>query len=65
MAIAGFVIGIISAIAYFGLPGIITSIIGLGISYRAYKKNLGSQKLAKIGILLNGFWLIFGIVGEF
>ena len=65
MAVAGFIIGIISAIAYFGLPGIITSIVGLFISYRAFKKGVGNQKLAKIGIGLNLFWLLFGVVGEF
>ena len=65
MAIAGFILGIISAIAYFGLPGIITSVIGLSLSYWAYRKGMANRRFATIGIALNSFWLIFGIVGEF
>lgn len=65
MAIAGVLFGIISVIAYFGLPGIITSLIGLFLTYQARSKASSNQRLVKIGFLLNGFFLIVGLYYQF
>ena len=65
MAIAGVIFGIISIISYFGLPGIITSLIGLFLTYRARGEAASSQQLVKIGFLLNGFFLIVGLYFQF
>jgi 4-hydroxybenzoate polyprenyltransferase len=65
MAIAGVIFGIISVIAYFGLPGIITSLIGLFLTYRARGEAASNQKLVKIGFVLNGIFLIMGLYFQF
>ena len=65
MAIAGVIFGIISVISYFGLPGIITSLVGLFITYRARGEAASNQQLVKIGFLLNGFFLLLGLYYQF
>ena len=65
MAIAGAIFGFISVISYFGLPGIITSIIGLFLTYRARGEASSNQQLVKVGFLLNGFFLLMGLYYQF
>lgn len=65
MAIASVIFGIISVVSYFGLPGIITSLIGLFLAYRARSNAASNQMLVKIGFLLNGFFLIMGLYYQF
>ena len=65
MAIAGVIFGFISVISYFGLPGIITSIIGLFLTYRARGEASSNQQLVKVGFLLNGFFLLMGLYYQF
>ncbi len=64
MATAGVIFGIISILAIFGLPGIVTSIVGLFLSVRACNRDTADQRLPIIGIVLNGFFLLAGIVVE-
>ena len=65
MAIASVIFGIISVVSYFGLPGIITSLIGLFLTYRARSNAASNQMLVKIGFLLNGFFLLMGLYYQF
>ena len=65
MAIASVIFGIISVVSYFGLPGIITSLIGLFLTYRARSEAGSNQKLVMIGFLLNGFFLLMGLYYQF
>ena len=65
MAIAGVIFGIISVVSYFGLPGIITSLIGLFLTNRARSEAGSNQKLVMMGFLLNGFFLLMGLYYQF
>ena len=68
MAIAGVIfglLGIFSVISYAGLPGIIISLIGLFLSYRARSNAASNQMLVKIGLLLNGFFLLMSLYYQF
>ncbi|MBF8251788.1 MAG: hypothetical protein HW379_130 [Actinobacteria bacterium] len=65
MAIAGVIFGFISVISYFGLPGTITSLIGLFLTYRARGQAAANQQLIKVGFLLNGFFLLLSLYYQF
>ena len=68
MAIAGVIfglLGIFSVISYAGLPGIIIALIGLFLTYRARSNAASNQMLVKIGLLLNGFFLLMSLYYQF